>query len=70
MNNRIIGKKIAVRVEFEVVARFIEQHQLGVLKVLPHRQFRGVRIFTNQRFKNLVMVVTPVIYGAQIDMIV
>ena len=31
MNNRIIGKKIAVSVKFEVIAGFIEQHLLGAL---------------------------------------
>ena len=70
MNNRIIGKKIAVSVKFEVVAGFIEQHLLGVFQVLPHRQFSGMRVFTNQRLKNLIVIVTPVVDGTGIDMVV
>lgn len=70
MNNRIIGEKIAVSVKFEVVTGFIEQHLLGVLQVLPHRQLSGMRIFTNQRLKDLVVIVTPVVDGSGIDMVV
>src|SRR5690606_38045974 len=57
MNDRIVGKKITVSIEFEVVTGFVKQHLLGVLKVLPHRQFRCMRIFTNQCLKDLIMVV-------------
>lgn len=70
MNNGIIGEKIAVSVKFEVVAGFIEQHLLSVFQVLPHRQLSGVRIFTNQRFKDLIVIVTPVVDGTGIDMVV
>lgn len=62
MNDRIIRKKITVGVKFEVVTGLIEQHLLGVLEVLPHGQFRGVGIFTNQRLEDLVVIVTPVIH--------
>ena len=37
--------------------------------MLPHCQFRRMRIFTNQGLKNLVVVVTPVIYRAGINVI-
>lgn len=70
MNNGIIGEKIAVSVKFEVVAGFIEQHLLSVFQVLPHRQLSGVRIFTNQRFKDLIVIVTLVVDGTGIDMVV
>lgn len=70
MNDRIIGKKIAVSVKFEVIAGFIEQHLLGVFQVLPHRQFCRMGIFANQRFKDLIVIVAPVIHGAGIDVIV
>ncbi len=70
MNDRIIRKKIAVCVKFKVVAGFIEQHLFGVFQVLPHGQLRGMGIFTNQCLKNLVVIVAPVIDGAQIDVIV
>lgn len=70
MNNRIIGKKIAVSVKFEVIAGFVEQHLLGVFEVLPHRQLSGMRIFTNQRLKDLVVIVAPVVDGTGIDMVV
>ena len=55
-------QKITVGVKFEVVTCLIEQHLLGVLEVLPHGQFRGVGIFTNQRLEDLVVIVTPVIH--------
>lgn len=64
VNDRIVRKKIAVGVEFEVVAGLVKQHLLGVFQMLLHRQFGRVRIFANQRFKNLVVVVAPVIHGA------
>ena len=70
MNDRIIRKKIAVSVKFKVVTGLIEQHLLGVLQVLPHGQFRGMGIFTNQRLEDLVVIVSPVIHRSRIDMIV
>ena len=70
MNDGIIGKKITVCVEFKIIAGFVKQHLLCVLKMLPHRQFGGVWIFANQRPQDLVMVVAPVIYRAQVDVVV
>ena len=69
MNHWIIGKQVAIGIEFKVVAGFVEQHQLGVFQMLPHRQLSRMRIFANQRFKNLVMIVAPVIDGTRIDMV-
>ena len=37
--------------------------------MLPHRQFGGVRIFSQQRLQDLIVVVAPVIDGAQVDML-
>ncbi|MNP28784.1 hypothetical protein D3C76_1217760 [compost metagenome] len=70
MNHRIIGKKIAVGVKFKVITGFVEQHQLGVFQMLPHRQFCSMWVFTNQRFKNLIVIVAPVVDGTRINVIV
>lgn len=50
VNHRIFRKQIAVGVEFEIIAGFVKQHLLGVFQVLPHGQFRRVRILADQRF--------------------
>ena len=52
MNHGIIGKQVAIGIEFKVVAGFVEQHLLGIFQMLPHRQLSRMRIFANQRFKN------------------
>ena len=70
MNHRIIGKQVAIGVKFKVIAGFVEQHQLGIFQMLPHGQLRRMRIFANQRLKNLVMIVAPIIDGTRVDMVV
>lgn len=61
MNDRIFGKQIAIGIEFKVVAGFVKHHLFGVFQVLPHCQLRRVRIFTDQRFQGLIVIVTSVI---------
>jgi len=70
MNNGIFSKKITVSIELKIIAGFVKQHLFGVLKVLPHCQLGGMGIFANQRPQDLVMVVTPVIYRTQVDVVV
>lgn len=70
MNDRIFCKKITIGIELKIIAGLIEQHDFGILQVLPHRQFCRVRIFTDQCFENLIMVITPVIDGTCVDMLV
>ncbi len=70
MNDRIFSKKVTVRVELKIIAGFVKQHLLRVLQMLPHRQFRGMGIFANQRPQDLIMVVAPVIYCTRVDVVV